>query len=109
MIRSLLRASKFSVLKLIVIVIFGFITPSLLASVYDVCPFWASLFNFLNYNVLVRITDEGSILEIHIWSILLIKTALKWCIEVSFYISNEHLSIASKPFGLFFALLVDCC
>ena len=53
--RSVLRASKFSVLKLIEIVIFGFITPSLLAS--DCLGiFWH---HFFNYFVWQRITDEG--------------------------------------------------
>ena len=36
--------------------------------------FWASLFNFLFYFVLPRITDEGSVPEMRIWSILSIKS-----------------------------------
>ena len=34
---------------------------------------WASLFNFLNYIVWQRITDEGSVPEMRIWSISLFK------------------------------------
>ena len=40
--------------------------------------FWASLFNFLNYFVWLRITDEGSVPEMRIWTIVLIKSDLKW-------------------------------
>ena len=38
---------------------------------------------FVNYFVWLRITDEGSVPEMRIWSILLIKSDLKWCIHVS--------------------------
>ena len=31
----------------------------------------------------IRITDEGSVPEMRIWSILLIKSDLKWCIHLS--------------------------
>ena len=34
--------------------------------------FWSLLFNFLNYIVWLRITDEGSVPEMRIWSISLI-------------------------------------
>ena len=34
-----------------------------------------------NYFVWLRITDEGSIPKMRIWSILLIKSDLKWCIH----------------------------
>ena len=82
LIRSVLRASKFSVLKLIEIVILW---------VYYTIPFgfrlfwhfWASIFNFWIYFVWVRITDEGSVPEMRIWSILFIKSNLKWCIHLS--------------------------
>ena len=70
-------------LKLIIIVILW---------VYYTIPFsfslfgdiWASLFNlnFLNYFVWLRITDEGSVPELRIWSILLIKSDIKWCIHL---------------------------
>ena len=66
-----LRASKFPVLKLMEIVILW---------VYYTIPFGLSLvlalsdnyFNFWNNFVLLRITDEGSLPEMSIWSILLI-------------------------------------
>ena len=37
-------------------------------------------FNFFNYLIWLRITDEGLLPEMRIWSILLIKSDLKWCI-----------------------------
>ena len=40
-------------------------------------------FQLLNYFVLPRIIDEGSLPEMRIWSILLIKSDLKWCIHLS--------------------------
>ena len=54
-------------------------------------PFWLQLvlvllgiiFNFWNYSVWLRITDEGSVPEMRIWSILLIKSDLKWCTHLS--------------------------
>ena len=59
LIRSVSRASTFSVLKFIEIVIFGVYSSSLLASV---CfgTFVISLFNFFRYFVWLRITDDGS-------------------------------------------------
>ena len=71
LIRSVLRAPTFSVLKFIEIVIFGVYSPSLFASV---CfgTFVISLFNFLaTLFGYVRITDDGSVLEMRILSILL--------------------------------------
>ena len=44
---------------------------------------WVIIFNFWNYFVWLRITDEGSLSEMGIWSILLIKSDLKWCIHLS--------------------------
>ena len=90
LIRSVLRASKLSVLKLTEIVVlwvcctipFGF-------SLF--WHFWAWIFRFWNYSVWLRIADEGSVPEVRIWSILLIKSDLKWCIHLSrslFYIST---------------------
>ena len=67
---SVLRASKFSVLKFIEIVIFGVYSPSLLASVC-IGTFVISLFNFFSYFVWLRIIDDVSVLEMRIWSILL--------------------------------------
>ena len=43
----------------------------------------ASFFKFLNYFVWLRITDEGSVPDMRIWSILLIKSDIKWCIHLS--------------------------
>ena len=70
LIRSVSRASTFSVLKFIEIVMFVVYSPSLLASV---CfgTFVISLFNFFSYFVCLRITDDSSVLEMCIWSILL--------------------------------------
>ena len=45
--------------------------------------FWANIFNFLNYLLWLRITDDGSVPEMRIWSISLIKSDLKWCIHLS--------------------------
>ena len=70
LIRSVLRASTFSVLKFIEIVIFGVYLPSLLASVcFD--TFVISLFNYFSYFVWLRITGDDSVLEMRIWSIIL--------------------------------------
>ena len=71
LIRSVLRASKFSVSKLIEIVILW---------VYYTIPFgfslfrhfWVTILKFWIYFVWLRITDEGSLPEMRIWSILLI-------------------------------------
>ena len=45
--------------------------------------FGTLFFNFFNYFLWLRITDEGLIPEMHIWSILLIISDLKWCIHLS--------------------------
>ena len=46
--------------------------------------FWTSLSNFWNYPLFwLKITDEGSVPEMPILSILLIKSALKSCIHLS--------------------------
>ena len=65
-----LQGPTIFVLKFIEIVIFGVYSPSLLASI---CfgTFVTSLFNFFSYFVWLRITDDGSVLEMGIWSILL--------------------------------------
>ena len=80
-----------NILKLTEIVILWVMTPSLLASA---CfgTIGASICNFWNYCVWLRITDEGSVPEMRIWSILLIKSDLKLCIHLSrilFLYSNE--------------------
>ena len=38
---------------------------------------------WFNHFVWLRITDEGSLPEMRIWSILFIKCDLKWCIHLS--------------------------
>ena len=73
------------------------ITPPLLASAY----FWhfrLSLFTALNHIIWLRISDEGSVTEMRILSILLIKSDLKWCIlqvEVSFLNFNYLVSVTA--------------
>ena len=37
----------------------------------------------INYFVYLRITDDGPLAEMRIWSTLLIKFDLKWCIHLS--------------------------
>ena len=56
--------------------------PSVLSR-FSLGTFGTSLSNFWNYIVCLRITDEGSIPEMRIWSILLIESNLKWCIHLS--------------------------
>ena len=83
LIRSVSRASTFSVLKFIEIVIFGVYSQSLLASVcFD--TFVISLFN--SYFVWLRITDDGSVLEMRIWSILL--SFFAYCKSQAFTLST---------------------
>ena len=83
LIRSVLRASNFPCLKFIEIVICGFITPSLLA-----LPCFGTFgHKFLTYFLWLRNTDEGSVPEMRIWSISLIKSVLNGVnilVEVSF-------------------------
>ena len=79
---SVLRASKFSVLNLIeIIILWVYYTIPFGLSLFR--HFWTSLDNFWNYFVWLRITKEGSVPEMRIWSILLIKSELKWCIHLS--------------------------
>ena len=95
LIRSVLRASTFSVLKFIEIVIFGVYSPSFLASV---CfgTFVISLFNIFSYFVCLRMTDDGSVLEMRIWSILL--SLFSYCKSQAFtlntlwvsFLQNKH-------------------
>ena len=72
----------FSVLKFIEIVIFAVYSPSLLASV---CfgTLMISLFNFFSYFVCLRTTDDDSVLEMRIWSILL--SLLSYCKKPGLY------------------------
>ena len=52
--------------------------------------FVISLFNFLNYYVWLIITDEGSVLEMRIWSILLMKSGIKWSIHLNLFLYFNH-------------------
>ena len=45
--------------------------------------FWHHFAIFVNYFIWLRITDEGLVPELRIWSILFIKSDLKWCIHLS--------------------------
>ena len=82
LIQSVLTSSKFSVLKLLEIVILW---------VYYTIPFdftlfmvfRAIIFNFWNHFIWLRITDKGSLPEMRIWSILFIKSEFKWCMHLS--------------------------
>ena len=82
LIRSILRASTFSVLKLTEIII-SWVYYSILNGFSLFRHFSASLINFLNCFVWLRITDEGSVPEMRIWFILLVKSDSKWCIHLS--------------------------
>ena len=90
LIRSISRASKFSVLKCIeiVILLIYYMTP-LLAS----ASFGTFVTSLLNYFVWLRITDDGSVPEMRIWSILLMKSDLKWCIHLIFFIFQPFNSL----------------
>ena len=102
LIRSVLRASKFSVKIDRNCKFLGLLHH----------PFWLKLlsalfgiiFQLYNYFLWLRITDEGSIPEMRIWSILLIKSDLKWCIHfrrslyLYFHYSDLHLSFISVCF-----------
>ena len=76
------NVDNFAVLKLIEILILW---------VYYIIPFGFSLFRHIwdiifqpfSYFLGLRITDEGSIPEMRIWSILKTKSDLKWCIHLS--------------------------
>ena len=71
LIRSVSRASTFSVLKFIEIVIFGVYSP---ASRFGFSLFWHFCdisFKLFSYFIWLRITDDGSVLKMRIWFILL--------------------------------------
>ena len=72
-----------------------FITPSLLA-LARFSTFGASLKSsqLLTYFVWLRITDEGSVPKMRIWSILLIKSDLKWCIHLGRSLFSYLLQVA---------------
>ena len=79
------RASKFSELKLIIdwnCNFVGYYTIPFGFSLFQ--HFWSSItFYLVKYFVWLRITDEGSVPEMRIWSILLINSNLKWCKRLS--------------------------
>ena len=59
-----------------------------LTAASDLFPFlfviiWDISFQLLKLLLWLRTTDEGSVPEMRIWSILLIKSDLKWCIHLS--------------------------
>ena len=70
--------------------------------VYYTIPFGFILFrhfrtticNFWNHFIWLRISDKGSLPEMRIWSILLIKSDLKWCIHLSrgLFLYLKHIS-----------------
>ena len=70
--------------------LFKILCDILLDETYSAYPFWIPLiltllgvtFQLLNFFVWLRITAEGSVPEMRIWSILSIKSDLKWCIHV---------------------------
>ena len=79
--RLRLRASKFSMLKIEWKCNFvGLFHHPFGISWFG--NFWESHFYFLNYFILPRITDEGSVPEFRIWSTFLIKSDLKWWIHL---------------------------
>ena len=81
LIRSVLRPSKFSVLTLIEIVMFwGYYTIPFGFSLF--CHILDITFQLLKLLCLAKITDEGSLPEMHLWSILLIKSDLKWSLFI---------------------------
>ena len=65
---------------------------------------FGTLFNIWNYMVWLRITDEGSVTEMRIWSILLIKSESKWCIHLNrglflnLTLFRYHISIFDNTF-----------
>ena len=52
--------------------------------------FVTSLFNFLNYYVWLIVTDEGYVPEMRIWSILLMKSDIKWNIHLDLFLYFNH-------------------
>ena len=69
LIRSVLRASQFSVMKYIEIVILWIYYVAFLLASASFSTFVIPFFNFLNYFVWLRIIDEGSVPEMRILSL----------------------------------------
>ena len=57
--------------------------------------FWDITFQFLKLRFWRRIIDEGSLPEMRIWSILLIKSDLKWCIHLIEFSFHSYTTITS--------------
>ena len=94
---------NFPFLKLLKLCFCWFITLSLLPSP---CfgTFWVSFFNFLNYFVWLRITNEGSVPGMRIWSILFIISYLKWRIHLSrnlFWYWKSKMSLCNNDITIF--------
>ena len=70
LIRSVSRASTCPELKFIEIVIFGFMHHPFLPQ-FVLALLWYLFSTFFSYFVWLSITDDGSVLEMRIWSILL--------------------------------------
>ena len=71
-----------------------FVTAVIVSIYLNNGSFYLIIFNVWNHFVWLSITDEGSLPEMRIWSILLINYYLKWCIhrvEVSFHINADIL------------------
>ena len=82
LIRSVLKHQNFPCLKLIKIIILWVNYPITYGfSLFR--HFWGFVFNFLSSFVWLRITDEGSVPEMRIWSIFYLNPDLKWCIHLS--------------------------
>ena len=82
LIRSVLRASKFSALILTEIVIL-WVYYTIPLGFTLIWHFWSITLQFWRHFHWLRITDEGSVTELRIWSILIIETDLKWCVHLS--------------------------
>ena len=82
---------------------------SLLASACS-DTFGTTLSNFWNYFVWLRITHEGSVPGVCIWSIVLIQSDLKWCIHLSrslfLYLHESKSYILSPASTPYFCIIV---
>ena len=81
LIRSVWRASKFPVFKIEIVILWVYYTIR-----FGFSLFWHFLvitFQLFILHVWLRITDEGSVPEMRIWSITLIYSDSKWCIHLS--------------------------
>ena len=77
-----------------------FVTAFIVSIYLNNGSFYLIIFNVWNHFVWLRITDEGSLPEMRIWSILLIKSDLNGVyikVEVSFHINADILSCIYIP------------